>query len=193
MVHRVFGKGTVQNAIDLNRFMNADPKLGQIKMTIAKFYRINGGSTQHIGVLPDITFPSRYMQMDIGEDSQPNALVWDQINPLKYNFYGDIEAYLPHLLARYHSRTSQNEEYLDLLSQMEKVRENHDRTQISLNEEKRRQEREQNKEDKEDVEQEEEEALEKENGQINDLMLTESGHILSDYIMLLKEQRTGKK
>ncbi len=185
---QTFGKGTVQNAIDLNRFMNSSGKLGQIKMTIAKFYRINGGSTQHIGVIPDLSFPSRYMHMEIGESSQPNALLWDQIKPVKYTFYGDTESYLPNLIARFHSRTASNSDYQELLESIEKVRENQERTQISLNEEKRRREREQNQAEKN--EEEEDPEAETEN---KDLMLTESGHILSDYIQLANEQLTGQK
>ncbi|NIW78769.1 MAG: PDZ domain-containing protein, partial [Calditrichae bacterium] len=73
-----FGKGTVQNAIDLNRFVKGSSnELGQLKLTVAKFYRVDGGSTQHTGVIPDISFPSRYSLMDIGESATENALLWD--------------------------------------------------------------------------------------------------------------------
>jgi carboxyl-terminal processing protease len=188
---QTFGKGTVQNAIDLNRFMKSDPKLGQIKMTIAKFYRINGGSTQHVGVIPDITFPSRYAYMDIGESAQPNALLWDQIKPLKYDLYGDLDAYIPNLLAGFHSRTSQNEEYEELLESIEKMRENQERTKISLNEKQRRTEREKNKETM--TEAVTDTSNTQDNEQDIDLMLTESGHILGDYLLMKKAQRTGKK
>jgi carboxyl-terminal processing protease len=188
---QTFGKGTVQNAIDLNRFMKSDPKLGQIKMTIAKFYRINGGSTQHVGVIPDVAFPSRYAHMDIGESSQPNALLWDQIKPVKYDLYGNIDAYIPNLVAGFHSRTSQNEEYEELLESIEKMRENQERTKISLNENQRREEREKNKEKK--AEAPADSTNIDANDQDIDLMLTESGHILGDFILMKKEQRTGKK
>ena len=185
---QTFGKGTVQNAIDLNRFMNSSVRLGQIKMTIAKFYRINGGSTQHVGVIPDVSFPSRYTHMEIGESSQPNALLWDQIRPVNYSIYGDIDSYLPQLVSRHHVRTSQDAEYQELLENIEKMRENRARTHISLNEEKRRQEREKNKAKKSEDESETEEK-----GQNKDLMLTESGHILGDFIIMSKDHLTGKK
>jgi carboxyl-terminal processing protease len=188
---QTYGKGTVQNAIDLNRFMKSNPKLGQIKMTIAKFYRINGGSTQHVGVIPDVTFPSRYAHMDIGESSQPNALLWDQIKPVKYDLYGDIDAYLPNLIAGFHSRTSHNEKYEELLENIEKMRENRERKKISLNEKQRREEREKNKETMTEV------GTDSTNTDAdnpdNDLMLTESGHILGDLIIMEKNQLTGKK
>ena len=185
---QTFGKGTVQNAIDLNRFMNSSVRLGQIKMTIAKFYRINGGSTQHVGVIPDVSFPSRYTHMEIGESSQPNALLWDQIRPVEYNPYGNIDSYFPQLIARHQSRGSNDPDYQELLENIEKMRENRARTQISLNEEKRRQEREKNKAKKSENESETEEKEPN-----KDLMLTESGHILGDYIIMSKDHLTGKK
>ena len=185
---QTFGKGTVQNAIDLNRFLNSSVKLGQIKMTIAKFYRINGGSTQHVGVIPDVSFPSRYTHMEIGESSQPNALLWDQIRPVEYNPYGNIDSYFPQLIARHQSRGSNDPDYQELLENIEKMRENRARTQISLNEEKRRQEREKNKAKKSENESETEEKEPN-----KDLMLTESGHILGDYIIMSKDHLTGKK
>ncbi len=82
---QTFGKGTVQTLIDLNRMMPKEQdKLGQVKLTIQKFYRINGSSTQHKGVTPDVTLPSRYSAEDFGESSQPSALPWDQIATTHY-------------------------------------------------------------------------------------------------------------
>jgi carboxyl-terminal processing protease len=87
---QTFGKGTVQNAVGLNRFLpNTDQKLGQMKITIAKFYRIDGGSTQHVGVIPDISFPSRFEFMEFGESAQKNALLWDQIDKLEFASSGN--------------------------------------------------------------------------------------------------------
>ena len=75
-----FGKGTVQNLIPLQRQIPQEKeKLGQLKLTIAKFYRVNGGSTQNIGVTPDLKLPSIYDETTIGESSYPSALPWDQI------------------------------------------------------------------------------------------------------------------
>ena len=81
-----YGKGTVQNVIDLNQFIrgNSYGDLGALKTTIQKFYRINGGSTQRDGVLSDIIFPDRYTYLDMGERDEESALPWDKIAPAKY-------------------------------------------------------------------------------------------------------------
>jgi carboxyl-terminal processing protease len=78
---QTYGKGTVQNMVDLNRFIPInDKRLGQIKLTIAKFYRISGGSTQDKGVIPDITFPSDYDPSKYGESSRPSAFPGIKLN-----------------------------------------------------------------------------------------------------------------
>lgn len=81
-----YGKGTVQNVIDLNQFIrgNSYRDLGALKTTIQKFYRINGGSTQREGVMSDIVFPDRYTYLDMGERDEESALPWDKIAPAKY-------------------------------------------------------------------------------------------------------------
>ncbi|WP_297868034.1 carboxy terminal-processing peptidase [uncultured Flavobacterium sp.] len=81
-----YGKGTVQNVIDLNQFIrgNSYGDLGALKTTIQKFYRINGGSTQREGVKSDIVFPDRFSYLDMGERDEESALPWDKIAPAKY-------------------------------------------------------------------------------------------------------------
>ena len=81
-----YGKGTVQNVIDLNQFIrgNSYGDLGALKTTIQKFYRINGGSTQREGVMSDIIFPDRCTYLDMGERDEESALPWDKIAPAKY-------------------------------------------------------------------------------------------------------------
>jgi carboxyl-terminal processing protease len=81
-----YGKGTVQNVIDLNQFIrgNSYGDLGALKTTIQKFYRINGGSTQREGVMSDIVFPDRYTYLDMGERDEESALPWDKIAPANY-------------------------------------------------------------------------------------------------------------
>ena len=81
-----YGKGTVQNVIDLNQFIrgNSYGDLGALKTTIQKFYRINGGSTQREGVKSDIVFPDRFAYLDMGERDEESALPWDKIAPAKY-------------------------------------------------------------------------------------------------------------
>ncbi|CAM3594100.1 carboxy terminal-processing peptidase [Flavobacterium gelidilacus] len=85
-----YGKGTVQNVIDLNDMVrgNSLGDLGSLKTTIQKFYRINGGSTQREGVLSDIVLPDRFAYFDTGERDEPEALPWDKIAPATYNTTG---------------------------------------------------------------------------------------------------------
>lgn len=81
-----YGKGTVQNVIDLNQFIRSSSfgDLGALKTTIQKFYRINGGSTQREGVKSDIVFPDRFSYLDMGERDEESALPWDKIEPVNY-------------------------------------------------------------------------------------------------------------
>jgi len=83
---QTYGKGTVQNVIDLNRWMrNSDlGDMGALKVTTQKFYRVNGGSTQLEGVKSDVVVPDRYSYIDIGEKDLENPLPWDQIEPATY-------------------------------------------------------------------------------------------------------------
>ena len=79
-----FGKGTVQNIVDLNRFTRSKNDYGRLKTTIAQFFRINGGSNQHKGVIPDIIYPTADLSGDHGERSLDNALPWDEIKPARF-------------------------------------------------------------------------------------------------------------
>ncbi|MFO8146178.1 MAG: carboxy terminal-processing peptidase [Bacteroidota bacterium] len=83
---QTYGKGTVQNVIDLNTTVRSNEygDLGALKLTTQKFYRVNGGSTQLEGVKSDIVIPDRYSFIDIGEKDYDNPLPWDQISPAKY-------------------------------------------------------------------------------------------------------------
>ena len=88
--NHTYGKGTVQNIWDLDNLINPrlDVKpLGAIKLTIQKFYRINGGATQLKGVASDIALPDRYTYLNVGEKEQENPMPWDTISPLKYNMW----------------------------------------------------------------------------------------------------------
>jgi len=88
---QTYGKGTVQNMVDMNSFMQMDnKKMGQLKMTIAKFYRISGGSTQHKGVIPDISFPSAFADAEFGEDASKFSLPYDEIKPADYSIPGGV-------------------------------------------------------------------------------------------------------
>jgi len=89
---RTFGKGTVQSLVKLTRpfsFLSKQTNLGQLKLTIAKFYRISGGSTQHKGVIPDIVIPSLIDASSVGEDTYPSSLPWSTISR---TFYRPVSA-----------------------------------------------------------------------------------------------------
>ena len=83
---QTYGKGTVQNIIDLNRMIKANTNgdMGAFKFTTQKYYRINGGSTQLEGVKSDIIVPGRFSYMEMGEKEQDNPLEWDEIEPANY-------------------------------------------------------------------------------------------------------------
>ena len=94
--NNTFGKGTVQNVLDLNRFLsNSDFDLGALKITTEKFYRINGGSVQLKGVESDIVTPNTYSHIEIGEADEKNPLKWDQIDKAqfrKWDGYYNLES-----------------------------------------------------------------------------------------------------
>ncbi len=131
---RSFGKGTVQTLVPLTE--------GQLKITESKFYRISGDSTQHRGVVPDITFPSLYDPEDIGESSLEHALSWDQINPVRHRRYGDLDPLIPELSALFQERSASNPDFNFLVERVALADENGDIQVVSLNEETRRAERE---------------------------------------------------
>ena len=84
---QTFGKGTVQNLYVLDQYTRKDlePGLGQLTLTIGKYYRVTGDSTQHRGVIPDIELPSLWDTDDVGESSRPGALPWDQITATRFS------------------------------------------------------------------------------------------------------------
>jgi len=86
---QTYGKGTVQNIVDLNRMIrsNTNGDMGAFKFTTQKYYRINGGSTQLEGVKSDVVVPDRYSYIDIGEKDQDNPLEWDEIAPANYKVW----------------------------------------------------------------------------------------------------------
>ena len=100
---RSFGKGTVQTLLDLPE--------GQLKITESKFYRISGDSTQHRGVIPDISYPSLLQHDEIGESSLEKALDWDRIAPVRHKNYAAIDAILPTLVAKHTERANSDADF----------------------------------------------------------------------------------
>ena len=92
---QTYGKGTVQNVLDLNRMVrnNSQGDLGALKLTTQKFYRINGGSTQLEGVKSDVVVPDRYSFIDVGEKDQENPLPWDKIEAVDYEYWDNYFDY----------------------------------------------------------------------------------------------------
>ncbi len=193
---QTYGKGTVQNLLDLNRLAShRKDKLGQVKITIAKYYRIDGGSTQNLGVIPDIKFPSYVNPEEFGESSEPNALKWDQIDAAEYKMFGDLSEIIPRLSKISDERTNNNPEFDyfkdDILEYKEAVQKN----SLSLNEEVRLKEKEE-KEEKEFQRENERRKIKGlkllEKGETppedeeddSDIFLTETALIITDMIRL---------
>jgi carboxyl-terminal processing protease len=137
-----FGKGTVQTMVNLDQVAHSDkPKFGELKMTIAQFFRINGGTTQLRGVTPDISFPSFSDPESFGESSYDNALPWVQIKPAEYQTVGDLKDLLPLLQVRHEMRVANDKEFQFILEDVNEYKLLRDKKTISLNEVERRKER----------------------------------------------------
>ncbi|WP_258097749.1 carboxy terminal-processing peptidase [Marinoscillum pacificum] len=130
-----FGKGTVQNLIDIGRYMRQeDVELGQLKMTLAKFYRVTGSSTQRIGVAPDIEFPSPYEDEIFGESGRPTALPWDEITSAKFKPTNQIDQKMIDKLQKLYGKHLDSDQGLqDLVADIEKAKELRSQTKVSLN------------------------------------------------------------
>ena len=134
-----YGKGTVQTVLDLNRFINEKEKVGELKITFQKFYRVTGSSTQHKGVSPDINLPSAYDAEHYGESASPNALPWDEINPANYQKSLQVnKSVVDALSASYLDRTKFDKSLKKYISETEQLKKNLSQTQVSLNETKRK-------------------------------------------------------
>lgn len=136
-----FGKGTVQTLVDLNRLTRGQEPQGQLKLTIAKFYRVSGSSTQHRGVTPDITIPSPMEGDEVGESSQKNALPWDEIAAARYRSNPTLATLVPELNRRHQARISTDADYQAFLRDIAFTREQRQKTTVSLEESQRRTER----------------------------------------------------
>ncbi len=137
-----FGKGTVQTMIDLDRVAkNSKPLFGELKLTVAQFFRINGGTTQLRGVTPDILFPAASDAENFGESSFDNALPWMQIKAADYVPEGDMRGLLPILSTLHEARVKKDKHFQYLQEDIALSRLVRDKNLISLNEAERRKER----------------------------------------------------
>ncbi len=184
------GKGTVQTVLPVG-----GEKFGSMKITTARFYRINGSSTQNKGVNSDIPLPSTLEGLDTGEDSLPNALPWSRIEPARYRPVWDMQRYVPELKRLSEARLADSERYKRHLHAVQLFKESSERKSVPLEREARlklmREEREMRKlDDMEALDSEEsiEETAfaESEEGKPSkdDIVLQESFNILADLVRL---------
>ena len=165
---QTYGKGTVQSSINLNNLVNpsilqrlasliqkspvkgiavkdgkaaAQPQLGQINLTMAKFYRVSGSSTQHKGVMPDITLPSFYPMDKFGEDTEPSALPWDVIAKSNYVPVADLNGVKPELVKLHDARMEKSLDYKSLIQDIADMKKRDQETSVTLNEGKLKLER----------------------------------------------------
>ena len=137
-----FGKGTVQNMVDLDRWpANEAPRFGSVKLTIAQFFRVAGGSTQHKGVVPDIAFPVSVDASEYGESTYDNALPWTRIAAVPHLQYGNFAPLLPRLEALHAARSAKDKEFQCWSEDVAQFRAEAAKKYVSLNEAERRAER----------------------------------------------------
>ncbi len=127
-----FGKGTVQNVLPLNNYFKYSSDLGALKMTIQKFYRVNGGSTQLKGVESDIAMPDRYTYLEIGERDEKNPLAWDKIEPADYTTV-DMYENFHSVINESKKRISLNPNFILIDSEALWLKRGRDNSEVSLN------------------------------------------------------------
>ena len=130
-----FGKGTVQNLLDLDRFFpRSDMKFGQLKITLAKYYRVSGGSTQKIGVEPHVFFPNIYDRSIYTENARKNALEWDKIRDISFQNKNDVsESLVKYLNEKFNNDIQSDSSLINYMSFVKKTEENRKKNSISLN------------------------------------------------------------
>ncbi|KQY10453.1 peptidase S41 [Rhizobium sp. Root73] len=136
-----FGKGTVQTVVNLDKAAhNIKPKFGELKLTIAQFFRVNGGTTQLRGVTPDISLPGLSDPKSFGEASYDNALPWIQIKPANYAPAGNLTALLPQLQSRHDARVGNDRDFQRFVEDIAELKAQREKGAVSLNLTERRNE-----------------------------------------------------
>ncbi len=207
-----FGKGTVQSVINLDELVkNSRSEYGELKMTTAQFFRINGGTTQLRGVIPDISQPTMTDMENFGESSYENALPWTQIKAADYKPAGKMTNILPKLRVSHEQRINTDREFKYMLEDISEFNLKRKNNSISLNEVERIKERKAQeariklREKNADVSVAKRNALLRDDGlqasertiyadiaiekarkEARDILLDEAVHILSDAVGLLK-------
>ncbi|APQ09993.1 peptidase S41 [Pseudomonas oryzihabitans] len=192
---QTFGKGTVQTIQPLNH--------GELKLTIAKFYRVSGQSTQHQGVLPDIDYPAVVDTKQIGESALPDSMPWDTIAPAVTGLSNPFANYLPELIKRHDARAQKDPDFIFARERLKLAEELAADTTVSLDEQKRRAEQttldnrqlameNERRKAKGEAPLKELKKIDEDNPAIDDdktkpqddAYLMESGHVLLDYLDL---------
>jgi carboxyl-terminal processing protease len=123
----------VQSLLDLDDYAPADsPGMGQLKITMAQFFRVNGGSTQNRGVVPDIRFPSVGDPAEYGESALDNALPWTSIEPARYEPAGDLSRLVAVTESHFRMRMNDDEEFGWLLTDIGEYNTHADEKEVSL-------------------------------------------------------------
>ena len=155
-----FGKGTVQNVVPLDRWPASEKeRFGQVKLTIAQFFRADGGSTQHKGVVPDITYPLSVDANEFGESTYDNALPWTRIAGVPHVRYGNFGPMLPQLQKLHDARIGDDLEFQWWSEDVAHYRAEAEKKSLSLNEAQRRAER-----DRQEAQRKERQAIRKAKG-----------------------------
>ncbi|HRF83576.1 MAG: carboxy terminal-processing peptidase [Xanthomonadales bacterium] len=156
-----FGKGTVQNMLDLDRWPAAGegPRYGNVKLTIAQFFRADGGSTQNKGVVPDIAYPLSVDANEFGESTYDNALPWTRIAGVPHARYGNFAPLLPQLQRLHAGRIADDLEFQWWSEDVAHYRAEAAKKYLSLNEAERRAER-----DRQEAQRKERQAIRKQRG-----------------------------
>jgi carboxyl-terminal processing protease len=133
---QTFGKGTVQNLFPLDRLMRGSDN-GQLTLTIGKYYRVTGESTQHRGVIPDIELPSAIDAATVGESTRDTALPWDRIQPTRFHPDTHLAAELGELRTDQAARAAKDPDYAYLVAEDAAYKELNAQKSVSLNMAKR--------------------------------------------------------
>jgi carboxyl-terminal processing protease len=200
---QTFGKGTVQNLYVLDQYAPRSQVdgLGQLTLTIGKYYRVTGGSTQNRGVIPDIELPSLLDKTQIGENTKPRALPWDQIKPTRYSPANDLAAQVTSLSRDQIQRSAADPDFQYLVEDVELIEELRQQKAVSLNLETRKAEQDKRRESRlerenkrrvargeEPVESLDSEADEEVEEQ-PDVLLNEAAQIVTDLAGLSREDQ----
>jgi carboxyl-terminal processing protease len=128
------GKGTVQTLLRVGQLLRSQAELGSLKVTIRKFYRASGSSTQLKGVVPDIILPSVNNYAEVGEAAMPNAMPWDTVPSAKYEPVNSIPPVLPELRKRSDARVEKDKDFAFIREEIERFKKSKDEKSVSMNE-----------------------------------------------------------